>query len=419
MKIGIVTEYFYPTLGGITENIYHFSRELLRLGADFRIVTGWRGEPLGLDPDVRRRMLFIGRNLPVFFNGSCGRITLGSNLSKRMRDVFRSEKFDLIHLHSPFFPTLPIIANMQANAPIVGTFHTCATSSGIYYRLYRNQGQRHIDRMAGRIAVSRCCARENQSYFDADFHIIPNGVDVLWWSDGQKDTLKKFDDGKTNILFLGRPDNRNGLATLIGAFARVTRQAPNTRLIVVGAGPLLFYFRHLVPRDIRDKVFFEGAAGDLRPAYMAAAHIFCFAPTIASFGVTIIEAMSAGKAIVASDIEAFRELVKNGESALLVPPKDESGLAQAILKLVGDSALRERLGANAFELAGQYDWKRVAKMHIDYYQQIIRALPNRIRDRLDEGVYPLNDKTCGKPKWCVRYADESIQGPAGRVSPRA
>jgi len=370
MKIGIVTEYFYPTLGGITENIYHFSRELLRLGHDFRIITGKGDDPGGIDPEVKRRMIFLGRSIPVFFNGSCGRATVGIGLTRKMREVLGSEGFDIIHAHSPVFPTLPMIANLQANAPVVGTFHTCTGRNLIYYRAYRKSAQNLIDRMAGRIAVSECCARENNSFFKGHFDVIPNGVDVCWWTDGAK-RIPRFDDGTVNVLFLGRPDTRNGLDTLIAAFARVHRARPRTRLIVVGDGPLRFHFERQVPEEAKKAVFFEGAASDSRPDYLATADIFCFLPTIASFGVTILEGMSAGRAIIASDIEAFRDLLKHEESALLCPPGDVDALSASILRLVDDPQLREKTGVSARAHVGRYDWPRVAVQHIEYYNRIL------------------------------------------------
>lgn len=373
MKIGIVTEYFYPTLGGITENIYHFSRELLRRGHDFRIITGNAGDPKNIEKDIKDRIIRIGLSTPMFSNGSCGRITLGTGITKKIKNVLSLEKFDLLHLHSPLFPTLPLVANMCANVPMVGTLHTCmgtGTFFDKYYKLYHGRCSAMLDRMAGRIAVSECCARENGHHFKHKFDVIPNGVDVEWWAKDVK-SMKKFKDGLFNILFLGRPDTRNGLDTLIHAFIHVHKKYPNTRLIIVGDGPLRFYFERLVPHNLKKFVVFEGPSLNERPQYLASADVFCFTPTIASFGITILEGMSAGRAIIASDIEAFRALVTHGESALLVPPADESALAAAIERLINDDNLRASLGATAAMRVERYDWKRIAQMQIEYYHRIL------------------------------------------------
>jgi phosphatidylinositol alpha-mannosyltransferase len=383
MKIGIVTEYFYPTLGGIAENIYHLSLELLKRGHDFRIITGYRGEPTEIDDQVKRRTLYVGRSIPVFLNGSCGRITLGFGLTKHMKALLQRERFDLLHLHSPLIPMLPLIANMQANAPMVGTLHTCTGAHHFLYRIYGFGIRWVIERMAGLIAVSECCAMEHRRFFNADSAVIPNGVDVDWWANGGR-KISRFDDGKINVLFLGRPDRRNGLDTLIDAFSAARRVRPDLRLIVVGDGPLRSYFQRLVPDNLRDSIIFEGACLSTRPDYMASAHIFCFTPTIASFGITILEGMSAGKAMIASDIEAFRALVTHEESALLVKPGHREELAQAILRLAHDEALRARLGQAAAIKAQPYDWKRVTDLHLEYYNKILKG--SGIRDQGTENL---------------------------------
>lgn len=370
MKIGIVTEYFYPTLGGITENIYHFSRCLLDMGHDFRIITGSSGHDPEIDPEIHSRLIFIGKSVPVFFNGSCGRISVGLNLTKKVKEVLQRESFDILHLHSPIFPTLPVIANLNANAPVVSTFHTCSGDGLFYYRLYKQPLQKMLDRMAGCIAVSECCARENNRYFKANFKIIPNGVDVKWWSQNTQ-KIEKYCDGKINILFLGRPDKRNGLDTVISSFKKFHRTHKNSRLIIVGDGPLKFHFQKMVDAEFKDSIIFEGAANGTRPNYLATADIFVFTPTIASFGVTILEGMSAGKTMIASDIEAFRALLKNEVSALLVTPHCEDSLIKAFRRLAADKDLCSKLATNARNQADKYDWSVVAKMHLDYYNEII------------------------------------------------
>jgi len=369
MKIGIVTEYFFPTIGGIVENIYHMSRELLRRGHDLRIITGFRkGLPDNIDDEIIRRLIYIGRSTPTFFNGTCGCVTTGFGLTRKMKEVFRSEKFDIIHIHSPVYPTLSYIANLQANAPMVATYHTC-TDITLLYKLGQSRLQMFLSRIAGHIAVSKCCAVDNNRFFDVNFDILPNGVDVDWWKKNAR-KIDRFDDGKINILFIGRPDCRNGLDVLIPAFARVHKKHPDTRLIVVGDGPLRFFFERMVPENIKDSVTFEGTVLDERPSYMASSHLQCFTPEIASFGVTILEAMSGGMPMVASDIEPFRQLVTNEESALLVDPKDEDALVNALERLVVDDELRERLGATAAMRVDHYDWKRITELHLEYYRKI-------------------------------------------------
>ncbi len=369
MKIGIVTEYFYPTIGGITENVYNFALHLLKRKREFKIITAYRKPSPFIDPEIAKRMVYMGCSIPVAFNDSIGRISAGYGLSRKMRELLQAEKFDIIHTHSPIFPTLPLLANMQQNAPVVGTFHTC-TGGHAYFTAYGGRIRKMLERMAGRIAVSDVCARENRRYFPVHFDIIPNGVDVDWWKNGTP-LPERFNDGKINILFMGRPDMRNGLDTLIRAYRIVKARYPLTRLIVVGGGPLLAFFKSMVPSEIERDVHFEGTADVTRPHYLRTADIFCFLPTIASFGITVLEGMAAGKAMVVSDIEPFRALVKDGESSLLAPPGDATAIASAICRLVEDPSLRERLGHNARHAVWPYSWEHVTEQHLEYYEDIL------------------------------------------------
>jgi len=369
MKVGIITEYFFPTIGGIVENIYHMSREFLAIGHDLRIITSHKGPLPDIDPDIKKRIIYIGKTMPTFFNGTSGPVSIGIGLKKRVLRVLKDENFDILHLHSPLFPTLPLVFNAQATVPMVATYHTC-TETTTYYRIMKKQLQALINRISGNVAVSDVCADDNKRFFNIDFDVIPNGVDTKWWKNSTN-KIKEFDDGKINILFLGRPDKRNGLGTLIPAFAKLHKKLSNTRLIIVGEGFLLPYFKGLVTDDIRNDVIFEKTALEKRRDYMASSHIMCFLPEIASFGITVLEGMSAEISMVLSDIGPFRQLVKNGESALLVHPNDIDATANALERLAADENLRRRLASKAASSVAPYDWKIIANIYLQYFQSII------------------------------------------------
>lgn len=379
MKIGIVTEYFYPTLGGITENIYHLCRELLARGHDFRIITGKvkvgagfspriaQAEACGyhIDKEIDKRIIYIGKSIPVFFNGSQGKVSFAFKMSSVIEEIFEVERFDVIHIHSPLFPTLSMISNLRANAPIVGTFHTCLNGGSAYYRIFEKRLRMLLDRMSTRIAVSRTCAEENKFYTGLDFDVIPNGVDVNWW-----EREERKPDGLINIAFMGRPDIRNGLDKLIEAFKIVNKKYSNTRLLVIGDGPLMFMFKKMVG-DF--PITFHGAANETRPDLLQNADIFVFAPLVASFGITILEGMSAKKAIIASDIPAFRELLVHNKDALLIDPNSSDQIAKAIERLVIAPKIRVDLAESAHQKVWRYDWKNVAGEYLECYKAVIVA----------------------------------------------
>jgi phosphatidyl-myo-inositol alpha-mannosyltransferase len=375
MKIGIVTEYYYPLLGGITEHVHNTKTRLQAMGHDVRIITSNNGAHGGngnggADPgeaDVIR----IGRALPVYSNGSFAHMTVGKNLKGRMRAILQAEEFDLLHLHSPIVVTLPPLAAGEATCPLVGTFHTYFEGSLIYSILRGKIQKTIVNRLNAQIAVSKTTTDALGRYFDLDAKIIPNGVDTDLFRP-EAAPLGKFDDGKRNLLFLGRFDPRNGLALMLKAFEIIKSGFPDVRLIVVGNGPLDFYYKSLVPRRLRRDVYFEGPVKDNRPAYYTRCDVFCSPVMKASFGVTLLEAMASGRPIVATENEGYKELLGPGES-ILVPARDPKAFAGAVISLLRDDGLRRRMGDNGRRKAMRYSWDVVTQEIAACYDEIVKG----------------------------------------------
>jgi phosphatidylinositol alpha-mannosyltransferase len=177
-------------------------------------------------------------------------------------------------------------------------------------------------------------------------------------------------DGKINLLFLGRLEKRKGLRYLLGAYSRLKWDWPELRLIVVGPGePDAESYRLMSERNLQDVIFVGKVSDHERARYFKSAHIYCSPATgKESFGIVLLEAMASGTPVVATDIEGYAGVVSHGDNGLLVPPKKEEELADAIVTLLRDPALRERLAASGSARADEFRWERVASRVIDYYQ---------------------------------------------------
>ncbi|MEN6441048.1 MAG: glycosyltransferase family 4 protein [Syntrophobacter sp.] len=368
LKLGIVTEYYYPLLGGISENVYNTAVRLRNEGHTVKIITSHLGDHRngsGSPNDIIR----IGRSTAIYSNGSLARVTLGKHLIGELKAVFRRERFDLLHLHSPLAPTLPMFALFAADCPAVGTFHTYFDSSIWYSLLKRAVQKKLIDRLSGQIAVSQSCIDALKPFFRINARIIPNGVDILQFRPDAP-RLPQFDDGKKNLLFLGRLDPRNGLGLMIQAFEMIRSRMPDVRLIIVGDGPLRTYYERLVPENLRDDIHLVGPVLEERSLYYSSCDVFCSPVEKASFGVTLLEAMSSGKPIVAVDNCGYRELLSPGEG-FLVPPRDPRAFANAILKLLENPELRKEKGMNGRAKAVTFSWDKVAGEISAFYKETL------------------------------------------------
>jgi phosphatidylinositol alpha-mannosyltransferase len=356
LRVGMVTQSYYPNVGGVTEHVHYLSAALRGMGHEVTVVTS--GPSAGDDCGTIR----IGRNAVFPINGALVNVTVGVSLAARLRDVFRGKAFDIIHIHCPLEPTLPLAALMAArefHGPVVGTFHMCARVSPAY-EIFAGRLRRYARRLDARIAVSEAARSFATRYFPGDYITIPNGVPFDRFQDVQSrpDGL----DGKPTVLFVGRFDFRKNVPWLISGFRRLLGLHPDCRLVLVGSG-LTKPLCRLRSLDLGNAVRFEGRVPPSRlPAYFAGADVFCSVPKGSeSFGIVLLEAMAAGKPVVCTDIAGYREVVEHGVDGLLVPPGDTDALAHALHILIEDDDRRETMGLRGREKARRFDWTGIAR----------------------------------------------------------
>jgi len=373
MKIIIVTEYYYPVLGGISEHVHHTAMELNRRGHDVVLMTSNLGR-LAVAPDTPTapppfRIVRFGHSIPVRSNGSVARVTIGVDLCHAMRQFMLAEQPDIVHVHSPLVLTLPMIGVRVAPSPVVGTYHSYFDGNAIYKRFSGLVQKQFVDRLNGQIAVSQSCVRALTPYFTLDARIIPNGIDLDKFSP-HAPRLEKFDRSKLNLLFLSRLEPRNGLNLMIDAFIRIRRSFRDVRLIVVGDGRPRRRYERMVPPDLAADVHFEGRVLETRPSYYSTSDIYCAPISKASFGMTLIEAMATGKPIVATDNDGYRDLL-GPEESVLIPTGDVRAFADATLALLRDEPRRKAMGVAGLEKAQRFSWPLVVDQIVALYEELI------------------------------------------------
>ncbi|MCX7943290.1 MAG: glycosyltransferase family 4 protein [Deltaproteobacteria bacterium] len=375
LKIGIVTEYYYPTLGGIQEHVYHFSKEVASRGHVVHIITS---NVIGADLsyDVYNKgvkVIRVGYSLPIISNNSIGRVSLAPNISSKVKDILNHERYDVLHIHSPLHPVLPILALSKSNTLTIGTFHTNFDRS-IFFTIFKPLLKMGIDRLDGLIAVSETAITTIKNYLNPtkEFRIIPNGVDTEMFSPFVP-KIQSLNDNKINLLFVGRMEPRNGLDRLLKAFFYVREKGyENVRVIAIGDGPLRKIYEEMVPARLKTDVIFTGALNGGRPEYYSSSHILCFPATIASFGITLLEGCASGLPFVSTKGAGFPSIFKDGENGFMIDTSDERVFGETLIKLIKDENLRRRLGENGRRLAEKYSWKNITTQILDYYYELIQ-----------------------------------------------
>jgi phosphatidyl-myo-inositol alpha-mannosyltransferase len=380
MKIALVSPYDYSYPGGVVRHISSLEDNFTRMGHTVKIIAP-ASKPV---TDYGDRFIHIGTPRPFPSSGSIARITLSLNLADKVKEVLQKENFDIIHLHEPLVPTLPFTVLRLSNTYNVGTFH--ATESKPSYRwckplMVRGLYEKWFKKLDGRIAVSRPARDFINKHFPSSYDIIPNGIDLNVFRP-DVEPLPEYQDGKINLLFVGRMEKRKGLEYLLKAYRLIKPDFPDCRLIIVGPGTRLRkkYENMVEDAKLPDVIFTGHVVYDQLPRYYRTADIFC-APATGheSFGIVLLEAMATGRPVVASSISGYSTVVENGVDGVLVPPKQEVPLARAIASLLKNEPLRIQMGANGRVKSQNYGWEQISRKVMNYYLNILMA-KNGVRE---------------------------------------
>jgi len=369
MKIGLFCSYDYSHPGGVINHVTHLAHHLHIFGHNVKVIAPAFGKVV---PYFEQDVKTVGMPLPIPYGGTTARIALSPWIPYQVRGVLDREKFDIVHLHEPFIPMLALSALVQSTALNVGTFHASHERSMLYWLgqpIMRRLGKK----LRGKIAVSEPALNYISKYFPAEYKVIPNGIDTNHYRpDGP--LRQEYRDGKLNILFVGRLEGRKGIEDLIHACSYVKRDFSGFRLIIVGPGLKLRYrYELLAKKLISDQIVFTGLVPfNSLAEYYRTADIFCAPATGGeSFGIVLLEAMASGTPVVATDIAGYSSVITNRIDGILARTADRRSIAEALLTLIHDKALRLKLAENGLATARKYGWENVSRQVVDYYKSLI------------------------------------------------
>ena len=369
LRIVQVCPYSWDVPGGVQVHVRELSAHLRERGHEVRILAP------GRNSGKRDDAWIVGRAIPVRGNGSVARISFGPQVATVVARALREERPDVIHVHEPLVPSVSMHAVLNANAPVVATFHSNVGRervSSLWFKLAAPMVRPVWNRLARRIAVSDAARHSVTSRMgDGELLIVPNGVDVERFAGAKPAVLP----GGRHLLFVGRLEERKGFPVAVAAFARLAERYPDLRLLVVGDGSERDAVDDLPPA-VRSRVEMLGRVDDDRLAgYLRAATLYLGPATGGeSFGIVLAEAMAAGLPIVASDIAGYRDVARNGREAVLVPPGDPDALVAAVGRVLDDPALARSLGGSGALRARDFAWDTVADRLVDVYRKVLSAV---------------------------------------------
>jgi glycosyltransferase involved in cell wall biosynthesis len=196
--------------------------------------------------------------------------------------------------------------------------------------------------------------------------VIPNGVDIDKFS-GCKSEIAL--EGDPAILYLGHLSKNTDL--LIKAVSTIRLELPKLKLHLVGGGDTAALKLLAIKREVEPYVIFHGSVSPKQtPYYYKAAEICVFPWKRDPAGITLLEAMASGTAVIVSKRGGAPEIIRNGKDGILFDPNDDEALPNAILSLHRDQDLRKKIARNALKTVTEYSWENVAKKYISLYQSL-------------------------------------------------
>ena len=371
-RICLVSAAYRPYPSGVSEHVHHLAEALRDLGLDVRILTTSYpqfGESVSSLPVTR-----IGRAILIPGNGSYTTLPAGLGLPFQVPMFLRRHRIDLIHCHGAFPLDMAYWALVGTRVPAVVTFHTLARPPAEpLLRAFRGLFAGLNRRISSRIAVSHAGSEYARRFFPGDYRVIPNGVDLDRFR--QDAPVPALMHGNTpTILYVGRFDRRKGLPVLLQAMPRIIAAVPSARLVAVGGGMLEGECRRLVhDLGIHDHVSFPGrATSEELPGYYAGCTVFCSPATGGeAMGIVLIEAMAAGRPVVASNIAGYNEVVTTELDGLLVPAGDPVALSSALTRVLLSAELRAALSLRARARATEFAWPAIARRVEQVYREVV------------------------------------------------
>ncbi len=377
MRIALVSEFFYPTLGGVQEHLYNVAKQYIRKGHPTSIITpqifskkkfrDWWPNDLPASSYIP-----VGHSLPFFVNGSRGRLCVGFGVGHKLKKLLTPENFDIVHLHAPLNGTLPILADHFCTTKLVGTFHTSFPGSKSL-SIFRKAAQTQLNKLDRIIGVSPISIDSISQYLDVNAEIIPNGIDTEYFkplSECPHGRVAEFNNDRPKILFMGRPDPRNGLDTLILAFGKLLKKMPEALLIVAGGGDGMQRYQQMCKFMPPDSIRFLGQVRDERADIYRSADIHVFGVEKATFSITVLEGMASGLPVITTPFKGYEALGEAGKHFLTVPFADENALCLEMERVLRDSELKKTLGLAARQHSLNFDWSRIADRLLKLYQSI-------------------------------------------------
>jgi glycosyltransferase involved in cell wall biosynthesis len=372
MRVALVGDEYYPDISGVPRYAFELSRHLVSLGIEPVVIThAHAGQP---EEEVICGVR-IRRNPGLILNAP--HRAASPFLFRRCHAYIREGRFDVVH-GLDIYSSMAEMAILSARKHHIPSVLACHSVNESYPSVSLQRPVLFPIRKANAvIAVSRASARFCRWLGVASQRIvvIPNGVDLSSFNQKQDGTLMRGKlglDTQPVVMTALRLIKRKNPARLVAVFPEVLEVIPEAKLVIAGSGPEEANLTRQIKRlAITDSVFLVGGLqkAEIAPL-MAGADVFVMPSRAEAFGLSLLEAAAAGLPVVCPNAGGIPEVFRDNLDAVLYPPGDDRAIARAIIRLIRNKELANKLRRNAVGTASRFTWEKTAKRTLQVYEKV-------------------------------------------------
>jgi phosphatidylinositol alpha-mannosyltransferase len=369
MKIGFVLDDSLDKTDGVQQYVLTLGQWMRHQGHEIHYLVGHT-----LRKDIPH-IHSLSRNIQTHFNQN--RMSTPLPASKKLiKELLHREQFDALHVQMPYSPFMAgrVISAASKPTKVIGTFHIIPFSwiEKTATKLLGLILWRTLRRFSAIYSVSEPARKFARRSFGVKSSVLPNVVNIAAFHVGKP--IKKYADGKINIVFLGRLVERKGCMYLLQALEQLHQKQllTNVRVLICGKGQLLPQLEQYVKdHHLSGVVHFVGFVSEEdKPHYLATADIAVFPSTGGeSFGIVLIEAMAAGSRVVLGGNNIGYHSVLNKRPELLIEPLNTNDFAKTLRHFITSKRARQAAHTWQNEHVQQYDVAVVGRKLLEHYER--------------------------------------------------
>lgn len=374
-------EYPPRIVGGISRHVEGLSKALVEDGNEVHVVTlDFPNTPLYEQADdIHIHRVPVEIAAPSFHTWV---LLFNHFFEKKIGQIaHRFGSPDIVHIHDWLTVPAGVAAKHLLRKPLVMTFHSTEAMRSHGTRSSESDVVSGLEwwgayESAYIVTVSNSMKRHLTSIFGlppSKIEVIYNAIDISkFQSDVDRDAVRRrldIDLDEKLVTAVGRLTWQKGFDNLVKAFPKILKKEPNAKLVIVGDGYMRGELEELTRKNgVSGRVILKGFVDDSELVQvMKSSDVVVVSSRFEPFGIVALETMAAGVPVAASGVDGLLEIVEHEKNGLLFDPNNIDDIAKAVVRILADRTLAERLSANAGEKVKMFNWGDMAEKTMQVY----------------------------------------------------